>query len=569
MRNAAILALTAALIATGCAAHEDFYINPDGSSHDVPTEWVPDGTGPCEDYTDADGDTIPDQIEGEGDFDGDTIPNYLDDDSDGDTIPDSVEAGDDDLCTPPVNTDWGYDEDGNPIGDDNPDFLDADSDNDGLTDWDEENVYGTDPLDSDTDGDGVTDLGEVAFETDPTDPTSTMDPDDFFVILPYMGDHVHDNLTFGTEIQVADVYFLIDTTNSMDEGIENVATSLAGTIVPGLRAAIPDVQMGVGHFNDVPYTYDDEYPYTECYGIYNDAPYWNSTNITADDSRVQSELTWLYTAPWDTWGSGCDGAESHVIALSLTATGLGFTDCDSAVPPQTCPAVPDEPSPRRGYPCFRPESLPIIVNVSDAPWHNGLEDWWDYRCTDHDYDDAVRDLNSIGARYIGIFWNRLGEGTPPPEYAAMATATGSVDETGAPLVVTTETGDISTSIVDLIATLATATPQDVNAVPQDEPDDPPGADYDATLFIKDITPLRGYPDAPAGFESMDETFFYGVIPGTSVTFDVDFHNDTVRPTASAQVFKAWILVLGNSVARLDRRMVVIIVPTDGMRDILI
>jgi hypothetical protein len=41
---------------------------------------------------DADGDGIPDSVEGNGDPDGDTIPNYLDDDSDGDSLPDVDEG---------------------------------------------------------------------------------------------------------------------------------------------------------------------------------------------------------------------------------------------------------------------------------------------------------------------------------------------------------------------------------------------------------------------------------------------------------------------------------------------
>jgi hypothetical protein len=46
---------------------------------------------------DADGDGIPDSIEGTTDPDGDGIPNYLDLDSNGDGIPDSVQVGPDPL----------------------------------------------------------------------------------------------------------------------------------------------------------------------------------------------------------------------------------------------------------------------------------------------------------------------------------------------------------------------------------------------------------------------------------------------------------------------------------------
>jgi hypothetical protein len=282
---------------------------------------------------------------------------------------------------------------------------------------------------------------------------------------------------------------------------------------------------------------------------------------------VQDGLNFL-NGPDFPWGGGYDGPESHVIGLWCTATGSGFTDCSSTVPDQTCPAFPDEPSARRGYPCFRPESLPIVVNVSDAPWHNDHAGANPYDCTDTDFHDALAELLGIGARHIGIQVNSWGtEGLAAMQ--EMSVGTGAVDAMGAPLVEQSEGGTVSTGIVDMIATLATATPQDVNAIGQDEPDDPPGADYDASLFIKDITPVSGFPAPPEGYREMDETFFYGVVPGTQVTFQVDFYNNTVPPLDTAQVFKAWIIVLGNSVARLDSRKVVIIVPTEGMGEILI
>ncbi|MBW2262772.1 MAG: hypothetical protein JRG91_12425, partial [Deltaproteobacteria bacterium] len=134
MKATLALTIILALASWSCSALDDVYL--DGGA-DTPEEWLPDGAGPCDGYTDSDGDTIPDSIEGTSDFDGDTIPNNLDLDSDGDTIPDSVEAGDDDLCTNPANSDWGYDSAGNPTGDELPDFLDSDSDNDGLSDSDE------------------------------------------------------------------------------------------------------------------------------------------------------------------------------------------------------------------------------------------------------------------------------------------------------------------------------------------------------------------------------------------------------------------------------------------------
>jgi hypothetical protein len=68
---------------------------------------------------------------------------------------------------------------------------------------------------------------------------------------------------------------------------------------------------------------------------------------------------------------------------------------------------------------------------------------------------------------------------------------------------------------------------------------------------------------------MDETYFYGVVPGTMVTFEIDFYNNTVEPEDTALVFKAHIVVMGNDVTRLDERLVIIIVPTEGMGEVFI
>ena len=50
---------------------------------------------------------------------------------------------------------------------------------------------------------------------------------------------------------------------------------------------------------------------------------------------------------------------------------MGLTWPGGSVPPRTCPAIPDEPAPRRGYPCFRPGALPIVLIFGDNVFHNG------------------------------------------------------------------------------------------------------------------------------------------------------------------------------------------------------
>jgi hypothetical protein len=551
-RRIAGIVCAGVFVLAACSPDDDsgYFPVPDGRDYvgdtggDTPTDTGPEVI-PCSELNDSDGDTIADAYESTSDSDGDTTPNHLDDDSDGDGLPDRDEAGTGgDFCRFPADTDT----------DAVPDFLDRDADNDGLTDADELGL-GTNPRAADTDGDGVTDLGEVAYGSSPTDPGSTVDPDDFFVILPYEEPEQVRPLTFGTNLQVADVYFLMDSTGSMGGTIENVVSSLAATIVPGLRSAIPDVQMGVGAFNDFP---------TMPYGEGMDQPYWHDQDITPDDAAVQAALGRVSTRPR---GSGYDWSESYVPGLYFTASGRGTTAGGASIPDKTCPAIPDEPSPRRGYPCFRPGALPIVVLVGDAPWHNfpgnvantGESDYtfWPYM-----YADALAELLGIGARVVGVCARCSGgAGDFAWEYqATVARDTGTVDASGNPLVAISADGTVSTSIVDMIQTLASFTPQDVSTTTEDDDTDLFG--FDARQFITRITPMSCMPDSgcPRGF---DDTTFFGVQPGTQVTFNVTFYNGVFPPRETASVFKAVIVVLGNGVARLDERTVIIIVPPTG------
>lgn len=505
---------------------------------------------------DSDGDGIADSIEGMGDVDGDGTPNHLDLDSDNDGVTDADERGHDgsNPCTAPRNSDGFTDA---------PDFADNDNDNDGLSDVDER-AAGTDPNLRDSDGDGYQDLAEVAAGTSATDPSSTIPATDFFVVLPYQGNHEMRTLTFGSNISVADVYFLIDTTGSMGGPLTNVQSSLT-RISADISAAIPDVQMGVGHFEDFPCCSDPFDPFgdfTTYYGDAGDSPYEHVQDITSDLGAVQAGLNSLVL------GSGGDGPESTTEALYLTATGEGFTwrgPNPGSVPPRTCPAVLDEPGSRRGYPCFRAGALPIIVHVTDIDAHNGPSGANAYRddligSRTHTFDDAVIALNNIGARVIGVAVSGGGM-AHLDEYAR---ATGSVDGSGRTLTQSASGGDVSTAIIDAIGVLAGGTPQDVGTRVENMPERNPDG-FDATQFIKSIVPVEGIRDGirGTGYASKDDRVFYEVIPGTLLEFNVDFYNDVRAPAATAQIFLARILVVGNGVATLDARNVYIIVPPEG------
>ena len=119
---------------------------------------------------------------------------------------------------------------------------------------------------------------------------------------------------------------------------------------------------------------------------------------------------------------------------------------------------------------------------------------------------------------------------------ATAIATGTKDFKGNPLVFRIEpdgTG-LDTTVVAAIEILSTKVPFTIDTYTLDEPDgydDPGWVEVDATCFIKNRIPQPGW-TPPPGFSSMDAvdfydaSTFYGVVPGTRVTFRIQFANDT-------------------------------------------
>ncbi len=139
-----------------------------------------DGTPDYRDM-DTDEDGIPDFIEGAGDSDGDGTPDYRDMDTDSDNIPDAIEGiADTDGDGTPDYRDLDSDGDGIPDaiegiadtdGDSTPDYRDLDSDDDGIPDaiegWADTDGDGTpDYRDLDSDGDSIPDAIEGWADTD-------------------------------------------------------------------------------------------------------------------------------------------------------------------------------------------------------------------------------------------------------------------------------------------------------------------------------------------------------------------------------------------------------------------
>jgi len=521
----------------------------------------------CASETDSDGDGIFDEFETENDFEGDGLGNNNDTDSDGDGILDAEEHGTPEGCGA-RDTD----------GDGHFDFLDLDSDGDGLSDEEERTTYFTDPYDDDSDDDGFIDLAEAATGSDPLDPASTISEDTFYVVLPYEGDAVERELVFGTSVRKADVYFMLDGTGSMSSERSRLVSSLS-TIVTEMTAALTDVGVGFGGFAGFGGPAGGScmtipgFPIESCPdGPEGDEPFRHDLSISTDLATMQSGVMMLHTDYGGaTWASSNE-------ALYLAATGEGF---QPYLGPQRCPAVPDEEGRRYGYPCFRPGALPIMVVLTDTSSKNGpgtsgsgTYDPSNFTMSPrgpHTYEETLGALTGIGARVIGVIsGEEVSSPTPISQFETWARETGTVDASGDPItfMIGSDGSGLDSGLVEAIRVLAEETPQDIDGVARDGEDRPTEMGVDATNFIKNITPASlfdGTADTMCPAASVcDDQLFYDVTPGQTVRFRVRFLNDFQMPQSFAQVFLATIVVLGNGVAELDSRPVVIVVPSGSV-----
>ena len=546
---------------------------------------------------DADGDTISDYHEGTGDTDGDGDDNVDDLDSDNDGLSDAIEAGDDDLATPPVDTD----------GDGSSDFLDLDSDNDGLRD-DEEVAIGTDPTDADSDDDGDSDLVEQVLheqcvanpedcngDPDPLDPNVGVSPDDFVFVLPYQDPEQDRPLAFDTSVSRADVHFSMDTTGSMNEELANLKNGV-GTIVTQIVdpiAGIPDSAFGVSRFEDFPIS---------GYGSGGDLPFEMHQRVTTSAAQVQTGVNAL------SLGDGSDIPESGWAALHRIATGdLVSWDTGNIAIYDASVGYDPALNGLLGGVGFREGSLPIVIQIGDARWHDTAavanpcgSDVYGGTVDAYSKADTLAALADAGIRTIGVasvfFTNGCNVrfdmeeaaratgavvdpiafdlGTRPPGCAANQCCTGldgagrATDGDGScPLVfdvAANGSGEFASRIVNAVRVLTNFAVLDISSRTASTLQlTATGASIDPADFITDIIPVDLTPAPPGGVQ-LDGTgrIFLDVPPGTEATFDVNAENTIVPPASDPQVFTLAIQVRGDGVTTLDTRQVVVIVPPD-------
>ncbi len=435
---------------------------------------------------------------------------------------------------------------------------------------------------------------------------------DFFFVLPHAdpAGALTRSLDFATQIPALDVFFLVDTTASMFGAITNLESSISSIIVPGVQAEVANSRFGVGAFEDFPVSTYGSLHGSDCGrgGLSTpDQPFHLFRAITGSVSEVQAGTSMLRTATGPI-GCGQDWPEAGIEALYQVSTGDGLTG----------PAPTSVPSSHAGVGgvAFRADSMPVIVQVTDALFHGPGEtgscptsgDSANYAgavaAVAHSRASALTALASICARVVGVvpiqptlapacsaaadlraFATATGARVPPAAWDVAARPAGCAAgqcctaQNGAgrapdaeglcPIVfeMASNGSGLGTNVVTGLRMLTRFATFDVTSVVEGETTDvdgnPLASPHTTADFVRTVTPtsfvLPPAPPVVAG-PTMDALAFHGVTPGTTVSFDVAAFNDFVMPSAQPQVFRARIRVLAGGCTPLDVRDVLVLVP---------
>ncbi len=307
-----------------------------------------------------------------------------------------------------------------------------------------------------------------------------------------------------------DVTLLVDTTASMGDAIGQIRRRLVERIIPAIVDTLPDSHFAVAAFQDFP---------IGVYGAPTDRPFVLRTPVTDNVAQVQAAVEALRL------GNGRDDPESQVEALFQLATGAGL---EPYVPPAGgCPRG------GVGYPCYRDGALPLIFLFTDAPMHNGPGGSEPYSPNivprPHTFDEAVEALSTIGARVVGF---STGEALGRPDLEAIASATGTLDSDGAPLVVDIgrRAQNLDASVVAGFRRFVSETPFDAGAAVRDLP-----GEASVAGLVESVSPVRAEP--AGGARAIDMNTFRGVRPGTRLVFRVNFADGALEPAAEARLLR--------------------------------
>jgi hypothetical protein len=395
---------------------------------------------------------------------------------------------------------------------------------------------------------------------------------DFFFVVPYQEQPSPqaDVLEFGTNIQQVDVAFAMDTTASMEGSIANLKSAFSGTLLSQLQAAIPDVGLAIVDYRDYPVL---------PFGMGNDWPVKVHQKITKVLATAQQAVT-LYAA-----GGGYDDPEAQIPAMQHILTGEALTWSGRGSIPAATPA----PGGYWGAVDFRPGAVPVVVNITDAVWHDAGHDTYTFATptmaslksaftnanaffvdiTSGDEEQA-NELSDATKSYVppGAFGGACGVGNCCTGVNGSARNADGPGGTCRLNFLHSDGAGVSDGVVKAIKAISAGASYDVKAVVSNDPSNPNGVD--ATKFIQTLRAMEeGNPAAscpPVAAKDSDgdgiKDTFLGVIVGTKVCFEViPAKNTTVAPANEPQFFNAFVDVVGvQGNVQLNNRKVLFLVP---------
>ncbi len=361
---------------------------------------------------------------------------------------------------------------------------------------------------------------------------------------PEVGE-VRASFSIPAALAVVDIVFLVDSTGSMQDEIATVRARLRDVVVPGVRAAIPDAAFGVALFGEFPVL---------PHGPGDVRPYELRSQVTTDVTRVEAALD---GAP--VWGN-FDHPEASIEGLFQVMTGAGY---GTSTTPGFIPASAGCATGGSGGACFRRDALPIVMLITDAPMHNGPPgvppvEPYEFDPAPHTYEQAVSATTSLDALVLGLGATDAARPSPHDHLRQLARDTGSVDADGNPLFfdIGGGGGAIGTEIVRAVQFVASSVPLDVDAIAEDLP----GDTVDAGLVLRGVRASTASP--PENVERIEGDTFFGVIPGTELSFEVLVDASELPPSAERRVFPARIIFRAAGRSRLDVMEIDIVVPGD-------
>jgi hypothetical protein len=412
--------------------------------------------------------------------------------------------------------------------------------------------------------------------------TSTDTLPDFSFLVPYESPPSPSGRVIGlatTTIKQVDVAFSVDTTGSMNPSIKSLESTLTETVLPDLEKSIPNVGFAVVDHKDS----DAGDPWTVMV----------RQTITPDVTIAQEAVASMTSA------GGSDEPEAQEEAMLYTLTGEAI---DSLPPVAAHTSAPGT----FGAVDFRPGALPIVVEITDAHWHDAATLPWAPGSHDTVTLPALADaFTHAHARFVAVTDMHTPSGYPFPlltQPNQLSDATGSsvpVDAfhgecgegmccTGAAGAAMTPDGPGGTcrlnfqiengvgmteSLVRAIAAISVGTEVDIVAAAENDDTNALGADgkpVDATKFIGALRAMDegDVANGCVAHEAKDtdgdgvKDTFVDVVVGTHVCFEVvPKTNDSVEPKAYAQTFYAFVDILGlPGKITLDRRRIEFIVP---------